>query len=89
LAITEKQLGNSSMVTMKRDGSDRRVVFDVNGKGLDPELVKKGLAGAFQPAWSPDSQWISFGLGVLVPGARARQGHVDARAPRRHRLGSP
>jgi hypothetical protein len=27
LAITEKQLGNSSIVTMKRDGSDRRVVF--------------------------------------------------------------
>jgi Tol biopolymer transport system component len=64
LAITEKQLGNSSIVTMKRDGSDRRVVFDVNGKGLDPDLVKKGLAGAFQPGWSPDSQWIAFGLGV-------------------------
>jgi Tol biopolymer transport system component len=63
LAITEKQLGNSSIVTMKRDASDRRVVFDVNGKGLDPEQVKKGLAGAFQPGWSPDSQWIAFGLG--------------------------
>ena len=64
LAITEKQLGNSSIVTMNRDGSNRRVVFDVNGKGLDPDLVKKGLAGAFQPAWSPDSQWIAFGLGA-------------------------
>lgn len=64
LAITEKQLGNSSIVTLNRDGSDRRVVFDVNGKGLDPEQVKKGLAGAFQPAWSPDSQWIAFGLGA-------------------------
>lgn len=63
LAITEKQLGNSSIVTLNRDGSNRRVVFDVDGKGLDPELVKKGLAGAFQPAWSPDSQWIAFGLG--------------------------
>jgi Tol biopolymer transport system component len=64
LAITEKQLGNSSIVTLNRDGSNRRVVFDVDGKGLDPELVKKGLAGAFQPAWSPDSQWIAFGLGA-------------------------
>ena len=64
LAITEKQLGNSSIVTLNRDGSNRRVVFDVNGKGLDPDLVKKGLAGAFQPAWSPDSQWIAFGLGA-------------------------
>lgn len=63
LAITEKQLGNSSLITLNRDGSGRRVVFDVDGKGLDPELVKKGLAGAFQPAWSPDSQWLAFGLG--------------------------
>jgi Tol biopolymer transport system component len=63
LAITEKQLGNASIVTMNRDGSNRRVVFDVDGKGLDPVLVKKGLAGAFQPGWSPDSQWIAFGLG--------------------------
>jgi Tol biopolymer transport system component len=64
LAITEKQQGNSSLVTMNRDGSGRRVVFDVNGKGLDPDLLRKGLAGAFQPAWSPDSQWLAFGLGV-------------------------
>lgn len=63
LAITEKQLGNSSLITLNRDGSGRRVVFDVDGKGLDPELIKKGLAGAFQPAWSPDSQWLAFGLG--------------------------
>ena len=64
LAITEKQQGNSSIVIMDRDGSNRRVVFDVNGKGLDPDLVKKGLAGAFMPAWSPDSQWLAYGVGV-------------------------
>ena len=64
LAITEKQLGNSSIVTMAPNGSDRRVVFDTTGKGLDPGLVKKGLAGAFQPAWSPDGEWIAFGIGA-------------------------
>ncbi|MFC5827841.1 hypothetical protein [Nonomuraea insulae] len=63
LAITEKQLGTSSIVTMRPDGSDRRVVFDTAGKGLDPVLVQKGLAGAFRPAWSPDGAWIAFGLG--------------------------
>ncbi|PXA91745.1 hypothetical protein DMC25_05645 [Caulobacter sp. D4A] len=64
LAITEKQQGNSSLVTMNRDGSNRRVVFDVEGKGLDPVLLKKGLAGAFMPGWSPDGQWLTFGMGV-------------------------
>jgi Tol biopolymer transport system component len=64
LAITEKQLGNSSIVTMRPDGSGRKVVFDTNGKGLDPALIKKGLAGAFQPAWSPDGAWIAFGMGA-------------------------
>jgi Tol biopolymer transport system component len=63
VAITEKQLGNSSIVTLRPDGTDRRVVFDTTGKGLDPVLVAKGLAGAFRPAWSPDGAWIAFGLG--------------------------
>lgn len=64
LAITQKQLGNSSIVTMRPDGSDQKIVFNTDGKGLDPKLVKMGLAGAFQPAWSPDEQWIAFGVGV-------------------------
>lgn len=63
LAITEKQNGNSSIVTMRPDGSDYKIVFDVRGKGLDPLQNKKGLAGAFQPSWSPDGEWITFGLG--------------------------
>ena len=63
LAVTQKQLGNSSIVTMKPDGSDQKVVFDSAGKGLDPILNKKGIAGAFQPTWSPDGEWIAFGFG--------------------------
>ena len=62
LAFTEKA-ANSSIVTMNPDGSNRRRVYDVDKSELDPSLVKKGLAGAFMPAWSPDSQWIAFGLG--------------------------
>ncbi|MEV7045326.1 hypothetical protein [Amycolatopsis sp. NPDC051061] len=65
LAITQKQTGSarSSIVTMKPDGSDQKVVFDTSASGLDPTLVAKGLAGAFRPAWSPDGQWLAFGLG--------------------------
>ncbi|TQN68181.1 Tol-Pal system protein TolB [Colletotrichum shisoi] len=64
LAITQKKLGNSSIVTVNPDGSDLRLVFDSSSTGeTDPALVAKGLAGAFQPSWSSDGQWIAFGLG--------------------------
>jgi Tol biopolymer transport system component len=65
LAITGKQTGlaNSSIVTMKPDGTDQRVVYDTADSGLDPTLLAEGLAGAFRPAWSPDGAWIAFGLG--------------------------
>ena len=64
LAITQKQLGNSSIVTMNPDGSDQKTVFDVFATGqVNASQVAQGLAGAFQPAWSPDGKWIAFGLG--------------------------
>jgi Tol biopolymer transport system component len=64
IAFTEKQLGNSSIVIMRPDGSGRKLVFESSGRGLDDNQVRFGLAGAFQPGWSPDSQWIAFGLGT-------------------------
>ncbi|CZR64604.1 uncharacterized protein PAC_14502 [Phialocephala subalpina] len=64
LAITQKQLGNSSIVTMNPNDTDLKDVFDVfSTDQVDPALVVQGLAGAFQPSYSPDGQWISFGLG--------------------------
>ncbi|HEY3868793.1 MAG TPA: hypothetical protein VGM10_10610 [Actinocrinis sp.] len=65
LAITQKQTGlaNSSIVTMNPDGTDLTVVYDTADSSLDPTLLAEGLAGAFQPAWSPDGRWIAFGLG--------------------------
>ncbi|KAH8597789.1 hypothetical protein B0O99DRAFT_684500 [Bisporella sp. PMI_857] len=64
LAITQKQLGNSSIVTMTPDGLDLKLIFDpITSGGLNTTQVSQGLAGAFQPAWSPDGEWITFGLG--------------------------
>jgi Tol biopolymer transport system component len=65
LAMTAKQTGNatSNIVTLNPDGSNLQVIFNVLDK-LNLTEVRKGLSGAFQPAWSPDSQWIAFGLGA-------------------------
>jgi Tol biopolymer transport system component len=62
LVITEKNL-DSSLAVMNPDGSNRQRVFESKGEGLDAAMIAKGLAGAFAPAWSPDGQWIAFGLG--------------------------
>lgn len=63
IAYTDKQTGNSSIWIMRADGSDKRKVFESEGHGLDVSKVRMGLAGAFQPCWSPDGEWIAFGLG--------------------------
>lgn len=65
LAITQKQLGNSSIVAMDPDGSNETLVFDNAAASLMPEsLTASGLAGAFQPSWSPDGEWLVFGEGA-------------------------
>lgn len=63
IAYTDKQSGNSSIIIMRPDGSQKRKVFESEGNGLNDAKVRMGLAGAFQPCWSPDGEWLAFGLG--------------------------
>lgn len=64
LTYTAKQTGNatSDIVTANANGSDVTLVFSTSS-GLTGSSVGQGLAGSFQPTWSPDSEWIAFGLG--------------------------
>lgn len=64
VAITEKQLGNSSIVIYDREGKKLSLVYDPNLTDMvDSSLVEVGGAGAFQPNWSPDGEWLVFGVG--------------------------
>lgn len=65
LAITQKQLGNSSVLAMDPDGTDTVTAYNNAKNGLvSSALVSSGLAGAFQPSWSPDGAWLVFGEGA-------------------------
>jgi len=62
LAYTEKHI-NGSIAVANPDFSGYTRVYDPAGSGLDPSLIARGLAGAFQASWSPDRQWLAFGTG--------------------------
>ena len=62
LVYTEKAMG-SAIAVMNPDFTGYRRIYDPATSGANPEMVMKGLAGAFQPTWSPDRQWVAFGVG--------------------------
>jgi len=81
LAYTEKQLGNSSVVSRNPDNTTARLVLDdMNTDFISTSEVSQGLAGAFQPSWSPDGQWITVGVGFWFQ-TRAESGGWLVRAP--------
>jgi Tol biopolymer transport system component len=75
LVITEKAQ-NSSIAIMDPDGSNRKRIFEAASAGLDPAKVARGMAGAFAPSWSPDGQWIAFGLGEWFQERRTSKARI-------------
>jgi Tol biopolymer transport system component len=62
LVYTEKAI-NSSIAIVNPDFTGYTRIYDPATSGVDATLIKQGLAGAFQPTWSPDRQWVAFGVG--------------------------
>ncbi|KAK3368729.1 hypothetical protein B0H63DRAFT_404419 [Podospora didyma] len=76
LTYTSKQSGNSSIMTSNLDGSNHQLVFDVGAGAVDPGSVASGGAGAFQPSWSYDGQWITFALGYWFQSRGAKKAQI-------------
>lgn len=61
IVISDKAAYGNIMI-MDPDGSNAETVFDIRGH-VDESKLGTGLVGAYQPAWSPDGEWIVFGVG--------------------------
>jgi Tol biopolymer transport system component len=62
LVYTEKAMG-SSIAIINPDFTGYQRIYDPANSGLAPDMIQKGLAGAFQPTWSPNREWVAFGIG--------------------------
>lgn len=63
-AITQKQLGNSSIVTYSTNGEDIKLVLNA-ADYVPSQNLGSGTAGCFQPDWSPDGEYIVVGVGFF------------------------
>jgi Tol biopolymer transport system component len=62
--MTER-LGNSSIVSFNKEGKDLSLVYDPNDTNLaNKAMISLGLAGAYNPNWSEDGDWVVFGVGA-------------------------
>ncbi|KAJ5791605.1 uncharacterized protein N7518_008616 [Penicillium psychrosexuale] len=77
VAVTERQLGNSSIATFDLEDRHASLVYKPNDTSLiDTTLIGEGLAGAYNPSWSPDGEWIVFGVGAWFEARDWRGGWI-------------
>ena len=60
LVVTEKAVSDGAISIMDADGSNKQRIFTA------------GSGAAFAPAWSPDGQWIAFGLGGYLQARKTK-----------------
>lgn len=77
LVMTDKQLGDSSIINSNTAGGDAINVYDpVNSSIITSEQAAQGSGGAYQPSWSTDGEWITFGSGFWFQGRGSGGGWI-------------
>ncbi|CAK7222526.1 hypothetical protein SCUCBS95973_004871 [Sporothrix curviconia] len=78
LAITQKQLGDSSVMVSSAMYADVDDVFDVKDVSGPQQAddIAFGLDGAFQPSFSPDGKQLAVGFGSWFAGRTAHPGTI-------------
>ncbi len=64
LVLTEKAASDGIISVMGADGSNKRRIFSV------------AQGAAFAPAWSPDGQWIAFGVGGYLQNRKTQSARL-------------
>lgn len=75
IVITQKQLGNSSIVTLNTTGGDLSLVYDPSTADFLTSSQTSGAA-AYNPNWSRDGEWLVFGVGFWFETREASGGWI-------------
>ncbi|OQE31687.1 hypothetical protein PENSTE_c001G05162 [Penicillium steckii] len=82
LVFTSKQTGspgNSSVAVMQPSNNTFNIPFDtfeIIPNPIPESIVAGGGAGCFQPSWSSDGDWITFGLGNYFESRTSEPGWI-------------